>query len=70
MNLIAETTTKKGLTVQGDLDMDKYPKGIKISDKKFQQVNIARDAFHGEWNYTIQLYATCICKGYSVTDSN
>jgi hypothetical protein len=54
VNLIAATTTRKGLTVRCDLDMNKYPKGIKISDAKFQQVNIARDAFHGEWNYTIQ----------------
>ncbi|WP_448873457.1 ISAzo13-like element transposase-related protein, partial [Desulfobulbus propionicus] len=37
----------------------KYPKGIKISDKEFQQVNIVRDAFHGEWNYTIQPCASC-----------
>jgi hypothetical protein len=59
VNLIAATTTKKGLTVRCDLDMNKYPKGIKISDKEFQQVNIVRDAFHGEWNYTIQPCASC-----------
>jgi hypothetical protein len=59
VNLIAATTTKKGLTVRCDLDMNKYPKGIKISDKEFQRVNIVRDAFHGEWNYTIQPCASC-----------
>jgi hypothetical protein len=30
-----------------------YEKGIKISDKDFKKINIHRDLFHGEWNYTI-----------------
>jgi transposase len=54
VNLIAATTTTKGLTVRCNLDTNKYPKGIKISDKEFRQVKIVRDDFHGEWNYTIQ----------------
>ncbi|MBM9538426.1 ISAzo13 family transposase [Desulfobulbus alkaliphilus] len=54
VNLIAATTTSKGLTVRCELDTNKYPKGIIITDKEFRQVRLVRDEFHGEWNYTIQ----------------
>ncbi len=54
INLIAATTTTKGLTVKCRLDKKKYPKGIKISDKQIAEVNIQQDKFHGEWNYTIR----------------
>ena len=53
VNLIASTTTRSGLTVKCALDTQKYPKGIKVSDDELQQVNIVRDKFHGEWNYSI-----------------
>src|SRR3989339_218813 len=53
VNLIASTKTRKGLTVHCELDTNKYPKGIKITDEEFNSVNIVRDNFHGEWNYTI-----------------
>jgi len=53
VNLIAATTTTTGLQVQSDLDTGSYPTGIKVSDAELAQVNLERDAFHGEWNYTI-----------------
>lgn len=53
VNLIASTTTRKGLTVKCELDTNRYTKGIKITDKELKQVNIIRDEFHGEWNYSI-----------------
>ena len=53
VNLIASTTTRKGLAVQCVLDTNKYPKGIKVTDEELRQVNIIRDEFHGEWNYAI-----------------
>ena len=53
VDLIAATTTKTGLTVQCELDSAHYPKGIVISDQAMDNLNITRDAFHGEWNYTI-----------------
>jgi hypothetical protein len=28
-------------------------KGIKVSDDALAQINIAKDEFHGEWNYQI-----------------
>lgn len=53
VNLIASTTTRTGLTIKCELDTNKYLKGIKVSDDEFQRVNILRDEFHGEWNYSI-----------------
>jgi len=53
VNLIANTTTSAGLTVQAQLDQNKYPKGIKISDEELAQVNLKQKPFHGQWNYTI-----------------
>ena len=53
VNLIAATTNKKGLKIQCQLDTNTYPKGQKISDKVIATLNIQRNSFHGEWNYTI-----------------
>jgi transposase len=53
VNLIAATTTQTGLRVRCELDQTTYPPGEKISDDDLAQVNIRRDDFHGEWNYTI-----------------
>jgi transposase len=58
VNLIASTTTRTGLTVKCELDTNKYPKGIKVSDKELRQVNIVRDEFHGEWNYALHPQST------------
>jgi hypothetical protein len=53
VQLIAATTTKAGLKVRAELDENKYPKGIKISDTQLTAVNLSRHSFHGDWNYTI-----------------
>lgn len=53
VQLIANTTTKKGLTIKSKLDNRHYEKGIKISDEELGQVNIKKNDFHGEWNYKI-----------------
>jgi hypothetical protein len=54
VNLIARTTTAKGLTVTCRLDRRKYPTGRKVDDEEFRRVNIQRHKFHGDWNYTIR----------------
>ena len=54
IDLIGATTTDKGLTVRCGLDDAAYQKGIKVSDAEMAAINIVRDAFHGEWNYTIR----------------
>ena len=53
VNLIANTTTRKGLKIKAMLDENIYEKGIKISDKELSLVNIYNYKFHGEWNYKI-----------------
>jgi hypothetical protein len=53
IDLIAATTTTKGLTVRSALDEDLYEKGRTVSDAEFAAVNVKPDAFHGEWNYRI-----------------
>ena len=53
VQLIAATTTSAGLTVRAELDENKYPKGVKISDARLAAINLARHPFHGDWNYTI-----------------
>ena len=53
VNLIAATTTRKGLTVRAEIDDAKYEKGTQMSDTEFAAIRIARDEFHGEWNYVI-----------------
>ena len=53
VNLIARTTTAKGLTVTCRLDRRKYPTGRKVSTQEMKQVNVKPNRFHGEWNYVI-----------------
>jgi Rhodopirellula transposase DDE domain len=54
VDLISATTTDAGLTVRCELDSADYPKGVVVSDREMDGLNISRDAFHGEWNYTMQ----------------
>jgi hypothetical protein len=54
VNLIANTTTETGLTVQAALDTNEYETGIKISDERLAAVKLTPAKFHGEWNYTIR----------------
>ncbi len=53
VNLIAGTTTQAGLTVHSELDTDTYPPGIKVSDREVAAIDLRRDKFHGDWNYTL-----------------
>jgi hypothetical protein len=53
LSLIAATRTARGLAVESVLDMSSYPAGRKVSDEEMAALQIERDEFHGEWNYTI-----------------
>jgi transposase len=53
VNLIAYTTTQKGLKVTCQLDTNSYQKGVKVSDEEFARIRLKKDDFHGEWNYII-----------------
>jgi hypothetical protein len=54
VDLIASTTTKTGLRVRAEKDEKQYQKGVKVTNKEMQSLNIDKNAFHGEWNYTIK----------------
>jgi len=53
VELIANTTTRKGLKVKAEHDQGHYPTGIKITDKQLAAVPLTRHDWHGEWNYTV-----------------
>jgi transposase len=53
IELITNTTTATGLTIQAGYDPTWYPTGIKITDTELATVPIQPHDFHGEWNYTI-----------------
>ena len=53
INLINSVKTKKGLTVQAELDQNSYEKGVKVSEEQMQKINIHKHEFQGNWNYTI-----------------
>lgn len=63
VNLIANTTTTKGLTIKCQLDKREYEKGIKVSDEEMAQLNLTQKEWHGEWNYVISPQtSSCVCK--------
>lgn len=53
VNLIARTTTAKGLKVTCRLDRRKYSVGRKVSLEEMKRVKLQPNKFHGEWNYII-----------------
>ena len=54
LELISHATTKEGLAVTALKDSHMYPTGLKVSDEELAALNLSRDPFHGEWNYTIK----------------
>jgi len=36
------------------LDRRRYPIGRKVSDTEWATINLLRDDFHGDWNYTVR----------------
>jgi len=53
IELIAATTTTKGLTIQAAADLNYYETGTKVTDAEFAAVPLTAHEFHGDWNYTI-----------------
>src|SRR4051812_28332492 len=41
------------IPVRAKLDERAFPKGVEVTDEELAEVNLIKDAFHGEWNYTI-----------------
>ena len=53
VSLIAATKTKKGLKIISELSQSRYETGVKIPKEEMKSLEIVRDDFHPEWNYTI-----------------
>ena len=53
VNLIAATTTRRGLRVKAALDTRRYETAVQVPDEVFARLRITPHAFHGDWNYTI-----------------
>lgn len=53
VELIGATTTKTGLRIKAALDENLYPTQQTVSDEELAAIKLQKDAFHGEWNYTI-----------------
>jgi transposase len=62
VKLIAATRTKTGLKVKARLDPNFYPPGIKVSQSDLDDVELRRDSFHGDWNYTILPRAVALAR--------
>jgi Rhodopirellula transposase DDE domain len=53
VQLIAATTTQKGLRTNAQLDPRSYELGRKITDEEMKAVRLRPARFHGGWNYSI-----------------
>jgi transposase len=58
VNLIAGTHTQNGLEVKCELDCKLYAKGRKVTTKELSAINLSREAFRGDWNYSIRPVAS------------
>ena len=53
VSLISSTTTSKGLKIVCACDDRCYALGTIVSDEELALLNLERNKFHGDWNYTI-----------------
>jgi hypothetical protein len=53
IHLISATTTATGLAVKSKLDTNTYPAGLRVSDQQMAELQLRRDKFHGDWNYSL-----------------
>lgn len=54
LDLIRQTTTATGLTVQAQRVTTDYPIGVKVSDAAMQRLNLQTHAVCPQWNYTLR----------------
>jgi Rhodopirellula transposase DDE domain len=53
INLIANTRTQSGLRIRAQLDTNRYPTGVVVTDQELASLNLEKADFHGEWNYIL-----------------
>jgi hypothetical protein len=54
VELIAATTTQKGLRIKAERDTGHYEKGKIPTDAELESIRLVPDTFHGDWNYSIR----------------
>lgn len=54
INLIANTTTKKGLKIDTRLDRAEYKTGVKITKSEMSALNLKTHAVNPQWNYSVK----------------
>lgn len=54
IELLSHTKTDEGLVVTAVVDKNTYPIGVKVTNEEMEKLNIVRNDFHGDWNYTIK----------------
>ncbi|MDO8704643.1 MAG: ISAzo13 family transposase [Sulfuricaulis sp.] len=67
IELLNHTMTQEGLTVTAVVDQNSYPVGVKVSDEEMDRLNIERDGFHPEWNYTIRPQSLTASDGHVIS---
>lgn len=53
LTLTGSVRTTAGLKVRSKFALRTYPTGVKVTDAEMRELSITRNAFHGDWNYTI-----------------
>jgi transposase len=53
VSLISNTTSSKGLKIICMEDRNDYALGTVVTDEELAAINIQKDEFHGDWNYSI-----------------
>jgi hypothetical protein len=53
VQLIGTTTTKTGLKIHAEIDENDYPTKEVVTPDQIARLRLARDEFHGDWNYTV-----------------
>jgi len=53
VELIASTTTQKGLKIKAERDQGSYEKGKSPTEEQLNSMRLFRHDFHGDWNYSI-----------------
>lgn len=53
VSLIGSTHSRSGLRVRSEIDRNRYPAGVTVTDGQMARVQLTPHYFHGEWNYTI-----------------
>ena len=54
VNLIANTTTEKGLKINATIDTNEYKLGEKVLDEELSSLDILYHEFQPQWNYVIK----------------